>query len=320
VSVPTFHCAPGEPLTTHRAGIVDCLTTGTFFWLDLQKMGPQDAAFLAEVFGFHPLALEDAEHFGQRPKMEDYDDFTFLVVYGATLDDDDHLVEVHCFYSERFLVTARRDDCPPFARLRERYEHATGEPSEPILLLYRVCDVLTDSFFPVLAELDDELDEIDAKLAGDPPADLQRTIFALKRRLIVIRKTAGPQRDLVASLAGGIVTIPGMTPEAARRFRDVYDHLIRIGDLMETYRDLLSGASDVYLATVSNRLNAVMKQLAVISTVFLPLTFVTGFFGQNFDWMVDHVGSAASFFIFGIGSLVLACLGLLIYFRRRGWL
>lgn len=172
----------------------------------------------------------------------------------------------------------------------------------------------------MLQALDDELDEIDAQLAGDPPADLQRTIFALKRRLIVIRKATGPQRDLMASIAGGVAPTPGMTSEAARRCRDVYDHLIRIGDLLETYRDLLSGASDVYLATVSNRLNAVMKQLAVIATIFLPLTFVTGFFGQNFGWMVEHVSSSAAFFVWGIGSLVAAVAMLLVYFRRRGWL
>jgi magnesium transporter len=320
VSLPTFHCAPGELLGSHRTAIADHLASGTFFWLDLHKVGPTDAAFLADVFDFHPLALEDAEHFEQRPKVEDYDDFTFLVVYGATPDDEDGLVEVHCFFSERFLVTVRRDDCPAFARLREQYARSTAAAPEPVLLLHRVVDVLTDSFFPMLQALDDELDEIDAQLAGDPPADLQRTIFALKRRLIVIRKTTGPQRDLMASIAGGVAPMPGMTPEAARRFRDVYDHLIRIGDLMETYRDLLSGASDVYLATVSNRLNAVMKQLAVIATVFLPLTFVTGFFGQNFDWLVENVGSAASFFIFGIGSLVVAAVVLLVYFKRRGWL
>lgn len=320
MSLPTFHCAPGESPAGHRREIEGHLASGTFFWLDLHQMGPADVDLLAEMFGFHPLALEDAEHFEQRPKMEDYEDFTFLVVYGATPDDDDRLVEVHCFYSERFLVTVRRDDCPPFALLRDQYARSPDALTEPVLLLHRVVDALTDSFFPVLAELDDELDAIDEQLDGDPPPDLQRTIFALKRRLIVIRKAAGPQRDLVAAIAAGLSQIPGMTPEAGRRFRDVYDHLIRIGDLMESYRDLLSGASDVYLATVSNRLNSVMKQLAVIATVFMPLTFVTGFFGQNFGWMVDKVGGVASFLIFGVGSVVLTSVALVVYFKRRGWL
>jgi magnesium transporter len=319
MSLPTMYCEPAESLVAHRDQIERHLASGEFFWLDLHRVDEDDAAVLGEIFGFHPLAVEDTLHFEQRPKIEDYDDFTFLVVYGATADEDG-LVEVHCFYSERCLVTVHHDDCPPFARLREHYARTASGAIEPIFLLHRVVDVLTDSFFPTLQQMDDDLDEIDAQLAGDPPADLQRTIFGLKRRLITIRKAAGPQRDLVASLAGGLTDVPGMTPEAARRFRDVYDHLIRVSDLIETYRDLLSGASDVYLATVSNRLNGVMKQLAVIATVFMPLTFITGFFGQNFGWMVDHVGGATSFLVFGVGSLLLASGALVVYFGRRGWL
>jgi magnesium transporter len=111
-----------------------------------------------------------------------------------------------------------------------------------------------------------------------------------------------------------------MSVESVRYFRDVYDHLIRIGDLMESYRDLLNGASDVYLSTASNRLNDVIKQLTVIATIFLPLTFLTGFFGQNFAWMVRHVESAWAFFVFGLGGLALTVVALVLFFRRRGWL
>jgi magnesium transporter len=312
-------CAPGGPaLADERATLERKLETREFFWLDLHRPSDQDVRILGEVFGFHPLALEDAEQFKQRPKVEDYEGFVFLVVYGATLDED-RLVEVHCFYSERYLVTVHRDDCPPFAELRARYEGGREHP-EGMVLLYQVIDALVDSFFPILSEFDDELDSLEEELAAGPGADVQQRIFALRRRLVGLRKAVVPERDLVGQLASGTVELPGMSVESVRYFRDVYDHLIRIGDLMESYRDLLNGASDVYLSTASNRLNDVIKQLTVIATIFLPLTFLTGFFGQNFAWMVRHVESAWAFFVFGLGGLALTVVALVLFFRRRGWL
>lgn len=319
VGVPYLVFGPETSLGDRRPEIERRLQAGEYFWLDLHQPSAGDVDLLGELFGFHTLALEDARHFGQRAKVDDYDHFAFIVVYGAT-PDEDRLVEVHCFYSERCLVTVHHDDCPPFAQLREEHARHANGPAEPILLLYRVIDRLTDSFFPVMHEFDDELDAIEADLAREPSDRQQQAIFALKRRLITIRKAVGPQRDMLGRLAGGAVGLPGMTLEAERYFRDVYDHLIRIGDLLESYRDLLSGASDVYLSTVSNRLNAVMKQLAVIATIFLPLTFVVGLFGQNFDWMVDHVDSLWAFLAFGVGAQIVVLLALVVYFRRRGWL
>jgi magnesium transporter len=128
-----------------------------------------------------------------------------------------------------------------------------------------------------------------------------------------------PQRDAFASLMGGVAEIPGLARDDAHYFRDVYDHLIRISDLIDSYRDLLTGAMDVYLSTVSNRTNAVMKQLTIIATIFLPLTFVTGFFGQNFGWMVTKVDGWPTFVALGVGTEIVALLALVAFFRRRGW-
>ena len=141
----------------------------------------------------------------------------------------------------------------------------------------------------------------------------------MKRLLVGIRKAITPQRDMFAALMGGVDRLPGLEEDDERYFRDVYDHLIRISDLIDSYRDLLTGAMDVYLSTVSNRLNAVMKQLTVIATIFLPLAWLTGFFGQNFGWMVDHVGSWETFVGLGLGSEVIVGAVMLVYFRRRGW-
>jgi len=289
-----------------------------FWWLDIHQPQDEEVAVLGEVLALHELAIEDATHFNQRPKLEEFDDFAFLVVYGAA-PDKDNLVEVHCFYSERYLVTVRRDKCPAFVEARERYSRRPEQLEEPALVLYRVVDSLVDSFFPLLSEVDNFIDAIEEGIFARPDQELLRRVFLMKRRLAALRRVIAPQRDLLASLAGGVAELPAMSPDAERGFRDVYDHLIRLTDTIDGYRDLLTGASDAYLSTVSNRLNDVTKQLAVIATIFLPLTFITGFFGQNFGWMVRAVGGEVDFWVLGVALQLLAVLGLLLLFRRRGW-
>ena len=305
-------------LPLSRDNVERLLASGSFFWIDLSRPTDEDFAVLRDVFQFHPLALEDSEHFGQRAKLDDYDDFAFLVVYGA-VPDEDRLVEVHCFYSERFLITVHQDEAPTFIEVRRRYQQRRAPIDEPALLLYRIIDALVDSFFPILADFDDRIDELENQTflhASD--AQLQE-IFAMKRLLVGMRKAITPQRDLFASLMGGVAELPGMTTEAGRYFRDIYDHLIRISDLIDTYRDLLTSSMDVFLSTVSNRLNVVMKQLAVIATIFLPLTFITGFFGQNFGWLVRNIAGWPAFAVLGIGLEIVAVVILMTFFKRRGW-
>ena len=294
------------------------LASGTFFWLDLHRPTKDDFAILRDVFEFHPLALEDSEQFDQRPKIDDYDGFVFLVVYGAVADED-RLVEVHCFYSERYLVTVHRDEAPAFTDVRKRYQKRSEPVRNPGLLLYRIIDGLVDSFLPILADFDDRIDELTDQTFLHASDEQLQEIFAMKRLLVGMRKVVTPQRDMFASLMGGVSSLPGMTSESERYFRDIYDHLIRISDLIDTYRDLLTSSMDVFLSTVSNRLNVVMKQLAVIATIFLPLTFITGFFGQNFAWLVRHIGGWPAFLGLGIGLEVLTVAVMMIFFKRRGW-
>jgi magnesium transporter len=301
-----------------RETVEKLLDDGKFFWLDVERPGPPDFEILRDVFKFHPLAVEDSENFGQRAKIEGYDDFTFIVVFGA-VPDEDRLVEVHCFYSEHFLVTVHRDDCPAFAELRERYKKRAAPVDHPSRLLYRIVDELVDSFFPILAEFDDRIDALENAIFTRADDRQLQEIFGMKRLLVGMRKAVTPQRDAFARLMGGLDELPGLADADEHYFRDVYDHLIRISDLIDSYRDLLSGAMDVYLSTVSNRLNTVMKQLAIIATIFLPLTWLTGFFGQNFSFLVRHVAGTGPFLLFGVGAEVLAVIGLFAMFKRRGW-
>ncbi|MGZ6724639.1 MAG: magnesium/cobalt transporter CorA [Solirubrobacteraceae bacterium] len=301
-----------------RDAVERLLASGDFFWLDLDQPGADDFEILRDVFGFHPLAVEDSEHFAQRAKIDEYDDFVFIVVYGAA-PDSDRLVEVHCFYSERFLLTVHHDDCPAFAEIRRRYQNREKAIDQPSMLLYRIIDGLVDSFFPILAAFDDRIDELEDAIFLKADDKQLQEIFQMKRLLVGMRKAVSPQRDAFSRLMGGIAQLPGLAETDARYFRDIYDHLIRISDLIDSYRDLLTGAMDVYLSTVSNRLNSVMKQLAVIATIFLPLSWLTGFFGQNFGFEVRNIAGWGAFAGLGVGTELVALAILLVFFRRRGW-
>jgi magnesium transporter len=311
----------GATEETHfsREKVEELLASGEFFWIDVQRPNADDFEILRDVFKFHTLAVEDSEHFGQRAKIDGYDDFAFIVVYGAA-PDEDRLVEVHCFYSERCLVTVHHDDAPAFDEVRERYEKRKEPIERPSLLLYKLIDGLVDSFFPILADFDDRIDSLEDGIFRRADDTQLQDLFAMKRLLVGLRKAVSPQRDTFARLSGGIADLPGFVPDDERYFRDVYDHLIRISDLIDSYRDLLTGAMDVYLSTVSNRLNDVMKKLTVIATIFLPLAWITGFFGQNFGWLVRNVGSWEAFLVLGIGVELAAMLIMVVLFRRSGWL
>jgi magnesium transporter len=299
-----------------RDQIVALRARGEFFWLDV--VGNEHIDELGEIFGLHPLVLEDMREPGQRPKLDDYREYVLLVFYGAsTRGESLELIEVECVISGDYVITHREAPCGELDAARKFF--ADRDARDEQFVVYRVLDGLTDSFFPVLASIDDEIDDLENDVIEQPTEEQLQRIFRLKRDLVAMRKVITPQRDIFARAADQIIELRGLEPATRDYFRDVYDHLIRISDLVDSYRDLLTGAMDVYLSTVSNRLNVVMKQLTIIATVFLPLTVVTGFFGQNFGWLVDHVKSFEAFAILGLGGLVVPCIVLFIWFRRSGF-
>jgi magnesium transporter len=300
-----------------RPNIELALKEDKLLWLDLQGTDVETLTLLREVFKIHPLALEDVKEFHQRPKIEDYDDFVSMVLYGAR-GLDEPLTEVHCFYAEHFLVSVHRDEVPAVADACRTLGRLPTD--RRLVALYRLFDTLVDTMFPYLAAMDDRIDDLQDQIFENPREKQLAAVFALKRQLVDMRKTVTPQRDMVSSMLTQVIPIPGMTAESERYVRDLYDHLIRISDQVDGLRDLLSGSLDAYMSMVSNRLNDVMKQLTIIATVFLPLSFLTGFFGQNFSWLVSRIGTTAAFFGIGIGTEVVAVVALLALFRSRGWM
>jgi magnesium transporter len=291
-----------------------------FFWLDVAGPSEEQIDNLADRFGWHKLLREDLKEFDQRPKIDTYGDYMLLVFYGAHFNsaNEPELTEVHIVLSGSYIFTFRHANCHELEQLHARFQ-ARPQGSEQFVV-YRVLDTLTDSFFPVLELIDDKIDQLEDEIVQSPNEEQLQRMFRIKRFLVRLRRVITPQRDLAQSTIADIADLPGLEVEQRDYFRDVYDHLIRISDLIDSYRDLVSGAMDAYLSNVSNRLNVVMKQLTIIATIFLPLTFVTGFFGQNFGWLVRRIDSFWVFLAFGIGGLLVPCVGLWVYFRRAGFL
>jgi magnesium transporter len=318
----------GATTDATQQGIEQAAAGGAYFWLnlDIHDPGPDDdvTGLLVNTFHFHPVAVEAVERFGQRPRIDDYDDFVHIITFGMAADGKS-MAEVHCFITDKFIISLHQGDCPSLDTVCDRiatHHSATAKASAPqVVIFYLIMDTLVDSFFPVLSDFDDAIDNLEGDILKSPTEAQLGTLFDMKRQIMTIRKIVTPQRDMIGGLNAGMVEIPGMTDQGTAYFRNLYDHLIRISDMVDSYRDLLSGAMDTHLSMVSNRLNVVMKQLAIIATVFLPLGFLTGFFGQNFAWLTTHLqGNLASFLFLGIGTEVVAIALLLLLFKRRGWL
>jgi magnesium transporter len=303
-----------------RDALAGLLERDEYFWLDLTDPSREEVGRLEELFSFHPLALEDMVKRGQRPKLEDFGEYMFLVYYGAVegAGGKIELEEVHAFLSGGYIVTSHERRCAPLEEARQRF--SAQAPRSEQFVVYRVLDGLTDSFFPILDRLDDRMERLDGEIFARPMPRQLEEITALRRDLVALRRVVTPQRDLLARGIDDILEIPGLEADSRNYFRDVYDHAIRISDQIDSYRDLLAGTRDAYLSVVSNRLNQITKQLTVVATIFLPLSFIVGFFGQNFRWLVTNIDSAAAFFALGVGSLALSVIGLLIWFRRGSYI
>lgn len=305
--------------------VAELLARGEFFWLDLEEPGHDERMLIRNTLGITDLSHGGFDHTGRRPSFDDFDDFDLITVYGAAEPDivgADRLIEVHCLLSEHFLVTIHEEPCPPLEKATGRCAHGHDQPVSPAGALHRVVDLLVESLLPIIGELDSRGDELaDAVLERTAVDGVQRQILDTRRRVIALRRIALPQRDMIGRLSEAEEDgVPGMTRAMSRHFRSDYERMVRVVDALDGARDAAQAATDVYLGTVNNRLNVVMKQLTVLAGIFLPLTFLTGFFGQNFGWMVDHVGSAWAFVLLGLVLPVLMVLGLRAFFRRQHWL
>jgi magnesium transporter len=314
VRVPCLHNPHHEQLVAHIEG-------QRFVWINYEDPSDDDITELSKLIKLHPLTVEDAHTFRQRPKIEEYDGYMFMVVFGVdsgTESGGPLLREVHLIISGDYVVSIHRRPFAPLADLRARYDGQAVRSEQ--FLVYKILDAITSTFIPILTRTDDDIDELEQDVIDNANAeDLQR-IFSLKRDLVAMRRVVTPMRDMFVRNADRIAELPGLETDDRLYFRDLYDGLVRVSELVDSYRDLLSGATDMYLSTVANRQGEINKQLTIIATIFLPLTFLTGFFGQNFSFLTTRIlNTTWSFLVFGLGLLVLSVAGFAVYFKRKGW-
>jgi magnesium transporter len=306
VSLSPDHVAPPPP--------------GTLRWIDIKEQTEAEMAILGERFRFHPLTLEDCLHFDQRPKVEEYENHLFVVLHAFSVADerscDAAPKEVHIFLGrENYLISVHTSDIAPLEAVWKRAASDSSLAARGAdFLLYLISDAVVDANFPILDRINDSLEQIeDSVLERHDPADLTR-IFELKRTLVLMRKVLSPQRDVFALLARR--GDPRISEKTSLYFRDVYDHLVRIYESIDAGRDLLGNALDAYLSMTSSRTNEIVKRLTLLSAVFLPLTFITGFFGQNFEHLPFH--SDALMYAM-IATCVIIPSAMVFVFKRSGW-
>lgn len=255
-------------------------------WLDMVAEPAENCVpLLRDIFRFHPLAIEDALEEAHAPKINDWEEYVYLVLHAAKIvhDGDDALenVELDIFVGSNYLVTHRAEPIAALDRVWDTsYRDQRHMKKGAAYLLYRLSDELTADYMPIVDSIDDAIDHIEDQVFDNPTPHMLEEIFKLKRGLLVLRRIIMPQREIMNKLGRGDYDVIDHSDRVF--FRDIYDQLVRLHDITDSMRDLVSGTLDTYLSVVNNRLNDTMKILTLITTLFMPLSFVVGFFGMNF--------------------------------------
>ena len=291
----------------------------TIVWLDIVAPGVEDFTIIQDEFQLHPLAIEDAVKMDQRPKLEIYDDVWFLVVNAAMYESNDLLAPgVAVFIGKNFLISVRQDETFTFSEVHRRLERfPSTETFDVGILLFTVLDVLIDTYAPTADALQDEVDKLEAVLIGngDTTNEVLMRSFQLRKSLSRFRRIVAPMQNVLQPIVRG--ELQTIRDKELPYFRDILDHIIRAMTHIEGTREQIVNVRETHIALVSHRQSEVSKQLTLMATIFLPLTYITGFFGQNFAFLTNHMASRESFLQLGVGSEILATIALLTYFRYR---
>ena len=276
---------------------------------------------IGQQFDLHPLLLEDIVNTGQRPKMEDFGNYIFLVLKMLRYADENHEVEaeqVSLILGSNFVISFQEREGDVFGTIRERIKKGKGRirKAGADYLAYALIDAIVDNYFIVLETLGEEIDDIEEELARNPTLKMLHKIRILKKEMIFLRKSVWPLREVVSGLQRGESALIQQSTQVY--LRDVYDHTIQVIDTIESFRDMLSGMLDIYLSSISNKINEIMKVLTIFAAIFIPLTFVAGIYGMNFEFMPElkwHWGYPAIMIV-----MATIATALLVYFKRKKWL
>lgn len=294
----------------------------TVTWININ--GIHDVEIIEKIgnhFNIHPLILEDIVHTGQRPKMEDLEEYIYIVLNMFFFNENEHQInaeQVSLILGPKFVISFQEKEGDVFDSIRDRIRNNKGRIKKmgSDYLAYALLDAIVDNYFLILEKIGENIEDVEEELVANPTPETLQIIHNLKREMIFLRKSVWPLREVVNSLERA--ESPLISPSTTPYLRDVYDHTIQVIDTIETFRDMVSGMLDIYLSSVSNRMNEVMKVLTIIATIFIPLTFIAGNYGMNFEYMPE-LGWRWSYLMYWIIILSIAVL-MFIYFRRKRWL
>ena len=295
----------------------------TMTWINIDGLHQKEVLEkLSGYYGFHPLVMEDIMNTDQRPKMEDYTDYLYIVLRMLHYDDGENKItseQVSLIVAPRMVISFQEGlDGDVFGPLRERLHNDKGRIRKmgSDYLAYSMLDAVVDSYFMILEKLGERIELLEEELISDPDTETLQEIHYLKREMIFLRKAVWPLREVIGMMMRG--ESPLIHDSMKIYLRDVYDHTIQVIDTIETLRDMVTGMLDIYLSSMSNRMNAVMKVLTIIATIFIPLTFIAGVYGMNFKYMPELEWR------FGYPMLWVIMIGIgismLILFRKKKWL
>jgi len=289
-------------------------------WVDLEAPTEEETQILSSVFNFHPLAIEDCIGESHLPKLDDFGDYLFLVLHGARRGDvpgSFKTVELNFFLGKRYLVSYHQPLSRSVNRTKERcLKNSLAMSRGMDFLLYEILDGTVDNYFPILDDFDELINELEHEAVRNPGKDILNRILSLKRDGMYLRRVTSPQREILNRLSRDPFAV--ISKRTAIYFRDVYDHLVRISDLADSYKDLTTGLLEAYLSVVSNRLNEIMKVLTVFTAIMMPLTVITGIYGMNFKYIPELDWAYGYHAVIGVmAAIVIVMLGI---FRWKKWI
>lgn len=321
----TFYYHPDTGLKTDlgTAGIAEALKDPrSVIWVDVVDVDDEDIDLLTSVFNLHELTVEDAIMPNSRAKVEKFRDYLFLIFFSleklnGELKIKVRTTELDFCLGHNFLITFHSHPMTQLTACKDRIKKQSPIITQGVdMLLYSILDACVDSYFPVIDEFDDHVDTMSDELFKDPTNETLKKIYNLKNEVMYLRRTIGPQADTVSLMARGDFEL--ISPSNVIYFRNIYDNLVRLNDIVGTSRDIITGAMEAYVSVVSNRLNEIMKTLTVIATIMMPLTLIASIYGMNFKHMPELESKHGYYLV--LSFMILATVGMLVYFKRKRWI
>jgi len=293
----------------------------SLLWIDFSDIDDSDIDFLTSTFNIHPLTVEDFIMPNARPKIENFNDYLYLIMFSLQAPSNNagklKANELDCCLGKNFLITYHEASVGPLASCKDKVRKQSPiVKNGSDMLLYSILDACIDSYFPVIQEFDARVDEMSDELFTDPSKETLKKIYNLKNSVMYLRRAIGPQADIINLVTRGDFTF--IHPANHMYFRNIYDNLLRLNDLVGTSRDIITGAMEAYVSVVSNRLNEIMKTLTVIATIMMPLTLIASIYGMNFKHMPELEHKMGYPFVITLMALITVTM--LLYFKRRRWL